>query len=67
MASLESTLEKVTRGNKQAEKKRRYIVIEAIYQVSSIIRFLISLSNSKDEIERIFLFNWSVIYLQRLQ
>ncbi|RWW11893.1 hypothetical protein GW17_00024462 [Ensete ventricosum] len=33
MASLESTLEKLTHKNKQAEKIRRYIVVEAIYQV----------------------------------
>ncbi|RRT46564.1 hypothetical protein B296_00054357 [Ensete ventricosum] len=32
MASLESTLEKLTHKNKQAEKIRRYIVVEAIYQ-----------------------------------
>lgn len=37
MTSLESTLEKVTRGNKRAEKIRRYIVIEAIYQNSGQI------------------------------
>ncbi|KAL0904323.1 hypothetical protein M5K25_026415 [Dendrobium thyrsiflorum] len=34
MASLESTLEKLTRGNKRAEKLRRYIVVEAVYQNS---------------------------------
>jgi serine palmitoyltransferase len=33
MASLASTLEKLTRGNKHAEKIRRYIVVESIYQV----------------------------------
>ena len=33
MASLASTLEKLTRGNKRAEKIRRYIVVESIYQV----------------------------------
>ncbi|PWZ25234.1 Long chain base biosynthesis protein 1a [Zea mays] len=32
MASLASTLEKLTRGNKRAEKIRRYIVVESIYQ-----------------------------------
>uniref|UniRef100_A0A1D1Y5X7 serine C-palmitoyltransferase n=1 Tax=Anthurium amnicola TaxID=1678845 RepID=A0A1D1Y5X7_9ARAE len=37
MASLESTLEKITRGNKRAEKIRRYIVVEAIYQNSGQI------------------------------
>lgn len=34
MASLESTLEKLTCGNKRAEKLRRYIVVEAVYQNS---------------------------------
>ncbi|OAY74694.1 Long chain base biosynthesis protein 1a [Ananas comosus] len=34
MASLANTLEKLTRGNKRAEKIRRYIVVEAIYQNS---------------------------------
>ncbi|KAJ0964225.1 hypothetical protein J5N97_029347 [Dioscorea zingiberensis] len=34
MASLESTLEKTTKGNRRAEKLRRYIVIEAVYQNS---------------------------------
>ncbi|PWZ05019.1 Long chain base biosynthesis protein 1a [Zea mays] len=33
MASLASTLEKLTRGNRRAEKIRRYIVVESIYQV----------------------------------
>lgn len=37
MKSLESTLEKVTRGNKRAEKMRRYIVVEAVYQNSGQI------------------------------
>ncbi|PKA62843.1 Long chain base biosynthesis protein 1a [Apostasia shenzhenica] len=32
--SLESTLEKLTRGNKRAEKVRRYIIIESVYQNS---------------------------------
>ncbi|KAL6867486.1 hypothetical protein ACP4OV_015510 [Aristida adscensionis] len=32
MASLASTLEKLTHGNKRAEKIRRYIVVESIYQ-----------------------------------
>ncbi|MQL79892.1 hypothetical protein Taro_012341 [Colocasia esculenta] len=41
MVSLESTLEKMTRGNKRAEKIRRYIVVEAVYQecYSSFGRF----------------------------
>ena len=34
MESLQSTLEKVTLDNKRAKKLRRYIVVEAIYQVS---------------------------------
>lgn len=34
MASLESTLEKLTRGNKRVEKLRRYIVVEGVYQNS---------------------------------
>ncbi len=33
MASLASILEKLTHGNKHTEKIRRYIVVEAIYQV----------------------------------
>ncbi|OAY77390.1 Long chain base biosynthesis protein 1a [Ananas comosus] len=37
MTSLEKTLEKMTRGNKQAEKLRRYIVVEALYQNSGQI------------------------------
>ncbi|XP_010934071.1 long chain base biosynthesis protein 1b [Elaeis guineensis] len=37
MASLESTLNKITRGNKRAEKIRRYIVVEAVYQNSGQI------------------------------
>ncbi|KAG1362453.1 long chain base biosynthesis protein 1b [Cocos nucifera] len=37
MASLESTLNKFTRGNKRAEKIRRYIVVEAVYQNSGQI------------------------------
>ncbi|XP_038974616.1 long chain base biosynthesis protein 1b-like [Phoenix dactylifera] len=37
MASLESTLDKMTCGNKRAEKIRRYIVVEAVYQNSGQI------------------------------
>jgi serine palmitoyltransferase len=37
MASLASTLEKLTHGNKRTEKIRRYIVVEAIYQNSGQI------------------------------
>ncbi|CAH2062729.1 unnamed protein product [Thlaspi arvense] len=33
MESLQSTLKKVTLDNKRAKKLRRYIVVEAIYQV----------------------------------
>lgn len=33
MESLQSTLEKVTFENNRAKKLRRYIVVEAIYQV----------------------------------
>ena len=33
MQSLRSTLEKVTQDNKRAKKLRRYIVVEAVYQV----------------------------------
>lgn len=40
MASLANTLEKLTRGNKRAEKIRRYIVVEAIYQVCNIMILL---------------------------
>jgi len=40
MASLASTLEKLTRGNKRAEKIRRYIVVESIYQVWCRLRLL---------------------------
>jgi len=37
MASLASTLENITRGNKRTEKIRRYIVVESIYQNSGHI------------------------------
>ncbi|XP_073025819.1 long chain base biosynthesis protein 1-like [Primulina eburnea] len=37
MKSLQSNLEKVTHDNKRAEKLRRYIVVEAIYQNSGQI------------------------------
>lgn len=33
MTSLESTLDKLTHGNKQGEKIQCYIVVEAVYQV----------------------------------
>lgn len=37
MESLQNTLEKVTRDNKRAKKLRRYIVVEAVYQVTFMI------------------------------
>ncbi|XP_027098692.1 long chain base biosynthesis protein 1-like isoform X2 [Coffea arabica] len=37
MESLRDMLEKVTKGNKRAEKLRRYIVVEAVYQNSGQI------------------------------
>ena len=37
MESLRSTLEKVTAKNKRAKQLRRYIVVEAVYQVSLIL------------------------------
>jgi hypothetical protein len=43
MASLASTLEKLTRGNKCAEKIRRYIVVESIYQVQCFWLFCVDL------------------------
>jgi hypothetical protein len=43
MASLASTLEKLTRGNKHAEKIRRYIVVESIYQVQCFWLFCVDL------------------------
>lgn len=33
MESLQNTLEKITLENKRAKKLRRYIVVEAVYQV----------------------------------
>ena len=41
MESLQSTLEKVTLDNKRAKKLRRYIVVEAVYQVSLVNYVLI--------------------------
>jgi hypothetical protein len=43
MVSLASTLEKLTHGNKRAEKIRRYIVVESIYQVQCILLFCVNL------------------------
>lgn len=40
MESLRSILEKVTHKNERAKKLRRYIVAEAVYQVSPLIRVL---------------------------
>ncbi|PWZ27106.1 putative serine/threonine-protein phosphatase 2A regulatory subunit B'' subunit TON2 [Zea mays] len=48
MASLASTLEKLTRGNKRAKKIRRYIVVESIYQNSSQIAPLDEIVRLKD-------------------
>jgi serine palmitoyltransferase len=39
VASLARTLEKLTRGNKRAEKIRRYIVVESIYKIISVFWF----------------------------
>ena len=36
MNSLRETLEKITTENKRAKKLRRYIVIEAVYQVDIV-------------------------------
>ena len=36
MESLEKTLEKITAENQRAKKLRRYIVVEAVYQVSYV-------------------------------
>lgn len=36
MKSLQSTLESVTHENKRAKKVRRYIIVEAVYQVSHL-------------------------------
>ena len=33
MESLRNTLEKISAGNQRAKKLRRYIVVEAVYQV----------------------------------
>lgn len=41
MESLQKTLERVTAENKRAEKLRRYIVVEAVYQVSFVALFCI--------------------------
>jgi hypothetical protein len=41
MKSLEKKLEEVTRRSKHPEKIRRYIVVEAIYQVQFVIYFLL--------------------------
>ena len=39
MKSLRDTLEKITVGNERAKKLRRYIVVEAVYQVVLLIKF----------------------------
>lgn len=41
MKSLQSVLENVTRNNKRAKKVRRYIIVEAVYQVSLLILALL--------------------------
>lgn len=40
MESLRSTLEKITAENKRAKKLRRYIVVEAVYQVDFCALFI---------------------------
>ncbi|XP_047055345.1 long chain base biosynthesis protein 1a-like [Lolium rigidum] len=49
MASLASTLEKLTRGNKGIEKIRCYIVVESIYQNSGQIAPLDEIIKLKDK------------------
>ncbi|KAK1303690.1 Long chain base biosynthesis protein 1b [Acorus calamus] len=49
MDSLESTLEKFTRGNRRAEKIRRYIVVEALYQNSGQIAPLDAIVKLKEK------------------
>ncbi|XP_047057014.1 long chain base biosynthesis protein 1a-like [Lolium rigidum] len=49
MASLASTLEKLTHGNRHTEKMRRYIVVESIYQNSGQIAPLDEIVNLKEK------------------
>ncbi|KAM0930985.1 hypothetical protein ACQ4PT_000674 [Festuca glaucescens] len=49
MASLASTLEKLTHGNRRTEKMRRYIVVESIYQNSGQIAPLDEIVNLKEK------------------
>ncbi|XP_074562372.1 long chain base biosynthesis protein 1b-like [Curcuma longa] len=49
IASLEGTLEKLTRGNRQAEKIRRYIVVEALYQNSGQVAPLNEIMRLKEK------------------
>lgn len=49
MASLESTLERITRGNKRAKRLRRYIVIESIYQNSGQVAPLDAIIRLKEK------------------
>ncbi|KAK1666409.1 hypothetical protein QYE76_054568 [Lolium multiflorum] len=49
MASLASTLEKLTHGNTRTEKMRRYIVVESIYQNSGQIAPLDEIVNLKEK------------------
>jgi len=44
MESLRNTLEKVTAENERAKKLRRYIVVEAVYQVNSLCIMHIKIS-----------------------
>jgi len=59
MASLASTLEKLTHGNKRTEKIRRYIVVEAIYQVCSLLMNSFLLRNTLTEfVSKVCLLFW---------
>lgn len=54
MESLRNTLEKVTQQNKRAEKVRRYIVVEAVYQVLA-----------SDMSELLLLYSFPVIFFNK--
>lgn len=43
MESLRATLEKISVENKRAKKVRRYIVVEAVYQVLSFTKYIVSI------------------------
>ncbi|XP_078446022.1 long-chain base1 isoform X2 [Wolffia australiana] len=49
MASLESTLERITEGNKRIKRVRRYIVVEAIYQNSGQVAPLDTIIKLKEK------------------